>query len=99
MEGTALRLALVAAAKGALWISGCALALAAFSYASWQTAQRGERLRDCLKRPGYQAAFSLAAGLVCAGLAATSSILAFTILWGILGALFILQAAISLRQA
>jgi hypothetical protein len=99
MEGTTLRLTLIAVAANALWISGCALALATFSYASLPAVQRGERLRDCLGRPGFRAAFSLAAGLICAGLAATSQMLVFIILWGILGALFCLQAAASLRQA
>ncbi|MDD5466261.1 MAG: hypothetical protein PHS96_00490 [Anaerolineales bacterium] len=51
------------------WIVACAMALALFSYASWEASQRGEKLRDRLAQPGKQIALGLAGLLFSAGVA------------------------------
>ncbi len=55
----------------AIWIVGCALALAVLSYSSYQAHLRRERMRAVLGRPSYQAALNLAGALFAAGMAAT----------------------------
>jgi cation transport ATPase len=72
-----------------LWITGCAMALAVVSYASWQAAVRGEKLRVQLDRPTMQRLICLAGVLFCAGLTATADTLVEIILWAGLGILFL----------
>lgn len=78
--------------SNALWIFGCAVALAAVSYASWEASVRSERLRDSLGRPKFRLALSLAGVLFCLGLAATSHTAIEIVIWLILTALFVFQA-------
>jgi lipopolysaccharide export LptBFGC system permease protein LptF len=85
-------------AANSLWIFGLALALATFSYASWQASFYHERTRDRLKRPGTLIVFSVAAVLFCAGLAATSDTTLEIALWSVLGVLFIVQIIALVRQ-
>ncbi len=59
--------------SNALWVSGCALALAAISYAGYAASIRGEKLRAVLRQADRVWPLYLAAVLFCAGLAATSS--------------------------
>ena len=75
-------------AANSLWILGCALALATFSYASWQAAENGSKLSALLKQPGVQAGFNLAGSLFSAGLALTSGLGWMMILWAALGVIF-----------
>ena len=86
-------------AANSLWILGCAIALATLSYASWQASVRKERLRACLNQPGVQQLVFLAGILFCAGLAATADSILETVLWGVLGVLFLAQWALTIRQA
>jgi hypothetical protein len=65
----------------AVWISGAALALATFSYASWLASLRNERLRDTLGQVTLQLLLRGAAVLVCLGLGLTANSLLETILW------------------
>ncbi len=67
--------------SSAVWIGGAALALAAFSYASWFASLRGERLRAVLQRPTYQLWLRAAACLICVGLGLTAATRLETILW------------------
>lgn len=78
-------------AANALWILGCALALATFSYASWQASLHGSKLSALLKRPPMQAGFNLAGSLFSAGQALTSTPLWAIILWAALGVIFLVQ--------
>ena len=75
----------------ALWILGCAMALAALSYASWESSIYKEKFSNRLKRPEIQAALCLGGFLFTAGLAATSGSILETTLWTILAAAFLIQ--------
>ncbi len=85
-------------ATNSLWILGCALALACFSYASWQAWLYKEKLRDRLRLPDIQRPLFIAGILFCAGLAATSKSLVEIVLWGILGVFLILELVFSFRR-
>lgn len=71
-----------------LWILGCALTLAAFSYASWQASLADESLRARLGSIGIQRAFYLAGLSFCVGLSLLSDSIWEFVLWAILGAFF-----------
>ena len=75
----------------ALWIIGCAIALATLSYADWRAAQYHEKLRAQFARPKLRVAIDFALVLICAGLAATSSSTISIIIWIILAVLSIIQ--------
>jgi hypothetical protein len=80
----------ISVAANALWIAGLALALASFSYASWQASVARDRLRNHITQPGVQRALNLAGALFCAGQAATSDMLFTAVLWAILSGLFLI---------
>lgn len=86
-------------AANALWIVGCALALATLSWASWQAAEAKEKLRTRLGRPAPQAFLNLAGLLFSAGLAATSDAMWERALWAVLAVLFLAQFVLAARQA
>jgi len=65
----------------AVWISGAALALATFSYASWLASSRDDRLRDTLRQAALQSLLRIAAMLFCLGLGLTANSLLETALW------------------
>lgn len=75
----------------ATWILGCAMALAAVSYAHWEARARGERLGSVLGRRQMQIVVYLAGVLFCAGAAAASQSVLEVILWLILVAFFASQ--------
>jgi hypothetical protein len=77
--------------SNALWISGGALALAAFSYASWQASVNRQRLRQALGQSSIQAVLNVAGALFSLGLAATAQNSTEVIVWLILAGLFIFQ--------
>jgi hypothetical protein len=83
-------------AGNGLWILGCAIGLAALSYASWEASLSGERFTARLRRPGIMAFLYLAGLLFSLGLAATSGRTLETILWLALGAGFGVQLVIPL---
>lgn len=70
-----------------LWILGCALALAALSYASWQASLAGEKLGAHLEMPGSRRALFASGLLFCTGLAILSATTLELVLWLILGIL------------
>lgn len=76
----------------ALWILGCAVALAVLSYASWEASVYREKFRIRLGRPGLQAALNLGGFLFACGLAATSDRPLELGLWLLLAVLFLFQA-------
>jgi len=78
-------------AFNSLWILGLALALAAFSYASWQASLRKEKLGYRLRQPNIQNWLNIAFALFCFGLAGTSKTWWEIVLWFLLGLLFIGQ--------
>jgi len=81
-----------------LWIIGLALALSTLSYASWQASITRQKTWHKLKEPGYLISFSIAAVLFCAGLAGTSDTTWETILWAVLGLLFLIQLFVGILQ-
>lgn len=83
-------------AANALWILGCAIALATMSYASWEASQYHEKMGARLKRPAYQACLNLAGLLFCLGLAATSGVLLQRAIWLVLAAAFAVMLTFSL---
>jgi hypothetical protein len=85
-------------AANAAWIVGCAIALAALSYASWEAAESGEKFSARLQQRSYQLAFDLAGLLFCLGLAATSSNLLLAIAWLALAIAFLTMGAVRLRK-
>jgi hypothetical protein len=80
-----------------LWVVGCALALAAFSYAGWQASLFHQSLLTRLGSPGILRALSAAGVLLCLGLAALSDYGFWIFLWAILALLFLLQWVLSFR--
>ena len=76
-------------AFNALWVLGCALALAAVSYASWQSSLSGQRLVVHLGRRGVRMTLALAVALVCLGLAGTARSSLETIFWSVLSILWL----------
>jgi len=75
-------------AANSLWILGCALALASFSYASWRASLVGGKLGDSLDSLGVRQALYLAGLFFCAGLAILTEALIGRGLWIILGLIF-----------
>ena len=78
-----------------VWILGLAVLLAAFSWASWAASAEGVRFRTMLRRPGMQRVLSLGLMLFCAGLAATGRAWWERTLWGLLTAIFAVQALLT----
>jgi succinate dehydrogenase hydrophobic anchor subunit len=75
-------------AANSLWILGCALALASFSYASWRASLTRVKLGDYLESSGVRQALYLAGLLFCVGLAILTVSLLGRILWAILSLAF-----------
>ena len=50
-----------------LWILGCSIILAAFSYHDWLARETARRLRDVLSQPSWKLPFSGGMLLVCFG--------------------------------
>ncbi len=81
-------------AVNALWVLGCAVVLAALSYASWEASRNQERMSARLKRPPLQAALALGGTLFFLGLAAVENDLLPRVFYIVLAALsFILLLA------
>lgn len=83
-------------AANSLWIIGCAVGLAAISYASWEASLNQVKLRQKLRGAGYQAAFNAAGLLFCVGLAGLSSRWWEVLLWTALSTWFAIQLALPL---
>ena len=79
-------------AVNALWVLGCAVVLAALSYASWEASRNQELMSARLKRPSIQAALALGGTLFFLGLAAVENDLLLRIIYAVLAGLsFILM--------
>jgi L-asparagine transporter-like permease len=85
-------------AANAVWIVGCAIALAALSYASYEAAESGEKFSVRLQQRGYQLALDLAGLLFCLGLAATSDNTLLAVAWLALAAAFLTMGVIRLLK-
>jgi hypothetical protein len=84
----------------ALWILGCALALACLSHASWQASRKGSKLGVELQQPAVQVFLNLGGMLFAVGLAWTARRGYETVIWAVLAVLFAIQsvlAGVSLR--
>ena len=55
-------------AYNALWVTGCAVILAAFSHSRWLAHERGERTRSLLEAPVFQLPFTGGLFLIALGL-------------------------------
>ncbi len=86
-------------AANSLWIFGCAIGLAAISYASWEASLKQVKMRQQLQGAGYQAAFNAAGLLFCLGLAGLSSRWWEAVLWSALAIWFTLQLALPIILA
>jgi hypothetical protein len=87
-----------AVAANALWVLGLSLVLAALSWARWVAQEEGARTRDVLARRGLRRAVDLGLLLFCAGLAATSRRTWERVVWGVLAAAWVVQAALAGRS-
>jgi hypothetical protein len=85
-------------AANALWIFGCALALATLSFASWQASLHHQKLVARLSQPGYQRFLLLSGGLICVGQALLAQDTIRTVLWIVLGLLSAVGLASSGRR-
>lgn len=74
-------------AENALWILGCALALAVLSYAHWAANVTHAQLRAYLKQPHLQVIFNLAGLLFALGLGTTSKTILEQLIWFVLAIL------------
>ncbi len=81
------------------WILGCAIALAALSYASWQASATGVKFKVCLGQPKIQVVLNVAGLVFCVGLAGTSDIIWQQVLWGILGLGFVVQIVMEIVKS
>jgi hypothetical protein len=86
-----------AVGRGALWITGLAIALAAFSYTECWRSVQGGRLRDALGTPHFLGPFSLGMALFSTGVALSSHQWWEIGAWAITGTLFLLQSALNWR--
>ena len=84
-------------AANALWILGCAVALAGLSYSDWLAGQEQAKLRVVLQYPKMQVVFNLAGTLFSAGLAWTSDTWYEIGLWVLLAAAFLWQMVLSIQ--
>jgi hypothetical protein len=73
------------------WILGCAGALSAISYASWEASTRGEKFRTCVRQSHIQIALNFGGFLFCVGLAGASDVIWQRILWVVLSVGFLIQ--------
>ncbi len=85
-------------AGNALWILGCATALATISHASWQASARREKLSSVLSLPTYQLALVLAAILFCLGMSWVASSSGEIVLWLLIAAGFAVYGGYLLVQ-
>jgi hypothetical protein len=72
-------------AANSLWVLGCSVVLAAFSYASWVGAERQLKIRQALRSSGVWLALHIGAIIICAGLAATSRLWYEIVIWVLFG--------------
>lgn len=81
-----------------LWILGGALALGTLSYALWLSRMRKERLGRVLGATAFALILDLSGVLLSCGLLITASNLFEKVLWGLIGAGFLVQVGMLLRR-
>lgn len=86
-----------ALARGALWVLGLSLALAALSHVRWAAQRAGVSLRRALSWDAFLAPFCAGLALFAVGLAWGATQLWKTLAWAVLALLFIVQAGLALR--
>jgi hypothetical protein len=78
-------------ALNVLWIIGCAVILAAFSYANWMAHMHGVSTRHLLRAPSFQLPFLIGMGLISLGLFVLSRSWLERLLWGVCIIFFVLR--------
>ena len=84
-------------AFASLWIVGLAILLTAISFAYYYAQIRGERLREELRRSGYQAAINGGLALFSTGMLGSANTWWERIVWGLLVIAFLYYALTSWR--
>ncbi len=84
-------------AANGLWILGCAVVLAAISYASWEASYNQERMIACLRRPSARSALTLGGTLFFLGLAAVESDMLTRVFFALLATLCFSLMLLALR--
>ena len=84
--------------RGALWIAGIGLALAAFSQTRWVAKHAGVPLRTAVSWDSFLAPFFAGLVLFSAGMAWGAERVWETIAWIALGAMFAFQVIMSARN-
>jgi hypothetical protein len=85
-------------ARGALWVSGCSLVLAAWSQAAWWASAHHEHLRPALARSTFVAPFSLGLALIAIALSWGAVSLWERLIWIVLGVFFAVSFVRSLKS-
>lgn len=86
-------------AANALWILGCAAALAGLGYASWQASIYHTKMSVQLSRPSFQSALCFAGLLFSLGMALTSQAPFSVAAWGMLALLMLALIVLAWRRA
>jgi hypothetical protein len=86
-------------AANALWILGCAAALAVLSYAGWQASLSHDRMGAQMSRPSFQAAICFAGLLFSLGMAFTTRAVYTAAAWAILAALMLALIILAWRRS
>ncbi|MDY6878135.1 MAG: hypothetical protein SWK90_18285 [Chloroflexota bacterium] len=81
------------------WILGLAVLLAVLSWAHWTASVEKVRFRAVLGRPKVQRVLNLGLAFFCAGLAATGRSWWERVIWGLLAAVWAVQAWMADRRA
>jgi hypothetical protein len=84
--------------RGALWIAGLSIALAAFSHARWIAKQQGVSLRIAVNWDSFLAPFFAGLTLFAAGMAFSARARWEIIAWVTVAAAFAAQAVLSARN-
>jgi hypothetical protein len=82
----------------AVWVVGCSVVLAALSYASWEASLYQQKFSERLKPRGMQLAINLGGLLICLGAALTRGEWWWMALWGLIGAICLVQVVRILRM-
>lgn len=82
----------------ALWILGCAIALAALSHASWQASLHRDSITAWLTQPGYMRTLSFAGIFFCAGQVLLSNARVPGFVFAILCVMFVVVFVLSYRR-
>lgn len=82
----------------AFWILGCAIALAAVAYASWEASALQDKFRIRLGQPHIQIFLNIGGLLFSLGLAGTSGVIWQQVLWILLALGFAIQIGVGIYK-